>query len=86
MDARVEGKFRDHAGGRFLKEATPGGRPWEGPPGERADSTTRPQGRQEAAGPQGLQTEAGVTCGRQERGGWTTVSRVPEVRQFRPFL
>lgn len=59
---------RDHAGGRFLKEATPGGRPWEGPPGERADSTTRPQGRQEAAGPRGLQTEAGVTCGRQRRG------------------
>lgn len=55
-----EGKTpRDHAGGRFLKEAAPGGRPWEGPPRERADSTTRPQGRQEAARPRGLQTKAG---------------------------
>ena len=78
---------RDQAGGQFLKEAAPGGRPREGPPGERAHSTTRPQGRREAARPWGLQTEAGSHLQETEgRGGWTTVSRVPEIRQFWPFL
>ena len=41
----------------------------------------RPQGRREAATPRGLQTEAGSHLWETEgRGGWTTVSRVPEVR------
>lgn len=43
---------------RWEEQEASWGRAEMAPPG--------PQGRQEAAGPRGLQTEAGVTCGRQE--------------------